>query len=37
VLKVGTSSLYNPELQRLNMSNLARIAETVKALYDMGE
>ena len=37
VLKVGTSSLVNPEKQRLNISNLARIIETVKALTCMGK
>lgn len=37
VIKVGTSSLVNPEKQRLNISNLARIIETVKALTCMGE
>ncbi|GAX75186.1 hypothetical protein CEUSTIGMA_g2630.t1 [Chlamydomonas eustigma] len=36
VIKVGTSSLVNPEKQRLNISNLARIIETVKALRNMG-
>ena len=36
VLKVGTSSLVNPEKHRLNISNLARIIETVKALRSMG-
>lgn len=36
VIKVGTSSLVRPEQQTLNLSNLARIAETVKALHSLG-
>jgi hypothetical protein len=37
VLKVGTSSLVNADLARINLSALARIVETVKALRGMGE
>lgn len=36
VIKVGTSSLVRPEQQTLNLSALARIAETVKALKSLG-
>lgn len=36
VLKVGTSSLVRSEQQTLNISNLARIADTVKLLHDQG-
>ena len=37
VLKVGTSSLISVEKQRMLISNLAKIVETVKALTCMGE
>jgi hypothetical protein len=37
VLKVGTSSLVRPEQQTLNLSNLARICETVKVLHNQGK
>lgn len=36
VIKVGTSSLVRPEQQTLNLTNLARICETVKALHNEG-
>ncbi|PNW70105.1 hypothetical protein CHLRE_17g705850v5 [Chlamydomonas reinhardtii] len=36
VIKVGTSSLVRPEQQTLNLTNLARICETIKALKKMG-
>lgn len=36
VLKIGTSSLVRPELHTLNLTNLARICETVKALHMQG-
>eukprot|EP00798_Chlamydomonas_sp_ICE-L_P013420 gene13420-19275_t len=36
VLKIGTSSLLRAEQQTLNLSNLARICETVKVLHSMG-
>ena len=37
VIKIGTSSIVKPEQHTLNLGNLARICETVKALLDMGE
>eukprot|EP00955_Chlamydomonas_euryale_P118780 366559-Chlamydomonas_euryale.AAC.11 len=36
VLKVGTSSLVDPEQSRFNLSAFARIVETVKRLHEMG-
>jgi len=36
VLKIGTSSLVRAEQQTLNLSNLARICETVKSLHTLG-
>mmetsp|Transcript_7688 Transcript_7688/g.13278 ORF Transcript_7688/g.13278 Transcript_7688/m.13278 type:complete len:486 (-) Transcript_7688:1011-2468(-) len=36
VIKVGTSSLVRPEQHTLNISNLARICETVKTLHNQG-
>ncbi|KAL6745743.1 Aspartate/glutamate/uridylate kinase [Haematococcus lacustris] len=36
VIKVGTSSLVRPEQQTLNLSSLARICETIKALHAKG-
>ena len=36
VIKVGTSSLVRPEQQTLNLTTLARICETVKALHMQG-
>lgn len=36
VIKVGTSSLVRPEQQTLNLSNLARICETIKVLHTQG-
>ncbi|KXZ50922.1 hypothetical protein GPECTOR_14g169 [Gonium pectorale] len=36
VIKVGTSSLVRPEQQTLNLTNLARICETVKLLKHEG-
>jgi len=36
VIKVGTSSLVRPEQQTLNLTTLARICETVKALHTQG-
>ncbi|PNH03605.1 Glutamate 5-kinase, partial [Tetrabaena socialis] len=36
VIKVGTSSLVRPEQQTLNLTNLARISETVKLLKSEG-
>ena len=36
VIKVGTSSLVRPEQQTLNLTNLARITETVKLLKSEG-
>ncbi|KAF5831322.1 hypothetical protein DUNSADRAFT_13296 [Dunaliella salina] len=36
VLKVGTSSLVRTEQMTVNLSSLARICETVKALHDQG-
>ncbi len=36
VIKVGTSSLVRPEQQTLNLSNLARICETIKTLHLQG-
>ena len=37
VIKVGTSSLLRSEQNTLNLSNLARICETVKTLHSQGE
>ncbi|GLC33265.1 hypothetical protein PLESTB_000353000 [Pleodorina starrii] len=36
VIKVGTSSLVRPEQQTLNLTNLARICETIKLLKNEG-
>lgn len=36
VIKVGTSSLVREEQQTLNLSNLARICDTVKWLHSQG-
>eukprot|EP00798_Chlamydomonas_sp_ICE-L_P013013 gene13013-3517_t len=36
VIKIGTSSLLRSEHQTLNLSNLARICETVKKLHTQG-
>jgi hypothetical protein len=36
VIKVGTSSLLRAEQNTLNLSNLARICETVKTLHSQG-
>ncbi len=36
VIKVGTSSLVRPEQQTLNLTNLARITETIKQLKSDG-
>jgi len=36
VIKVGTSSLLRPELESLNLGNLARLCETVKSLHALG-
>jgi hypothetical protein len=37
VIKVGTSSLLRPEHQTLNLSNLARTCDTIKALHSEGK
>jgi glutamate 5-kinase len=36
VIKVGTSSLLRPEQQTLNLTNLARMCETIKVLHSSG-
>ncbi|KAG2493493.1 hypothetical protein HYH03_008309 [Edaphochlamys debaryana] len=36
VIKVGTSSLVRPEMQTLNLTNLARICDTIKMLKKEG-
>jgi len=37
VVKVGTSSLLRTEQNSLNLSNLARICETVRDFHQAGE